>query len=725
MKTILGIKIGGLQQKIFNLALIIILLLVGTYVAMSAYQQSELSRVVQKAGSEQQASINDISAQTMAAVLDSSMARTNALQAYIADDLFSDVRTGVITLQAFAQQLFEHEDLLPSREVLPPSSANEGVPSVQLIHEDGVDPAFSGLLATVSNMSDILLAVYESSYKMSSCFVGTADGCMLLVNDRPGVFLSEDGEPLNLDLRSRPWYVQAANAKETVFTGVVTDANTPNSMLECAAPVYWDGELVAVVAADIYLTSISDYVERTSSEGIYLCVINQNGQVLFSPADEGVFRAGLSDEAEDLRQSDNALLASFVTRALEESTPLELISIDGKEYYLVGSPLETLGWTVISVVEKEITQRPAEAMLAQYESINDNAREIYNQGAKKTFRMFLGATVLIVVLAISAALILASRVVKPLEHMTLQLNELGDGGVFTVEDSFRTGDEIEILAETFASMSERSKEYVSQITRITAENERIGTELALATRIQADMLPNIFPPFPERSEFDLFASMDPAKEVGGDFYDYFLIDDDHLCMVMADVSGKGVPAALFMMASKIILANNAMMGKSPGRILTDTNKSICDHNREEMFVTVWLGILEISTGIITAANGGHEYPVIKTPGGAYELYKDRHGLVIGGMAGVQYKDYTLTLEPGSRLFLYTDGVPEATDADKRLFGLDRMLDALNAAPDASPREVLKNVRASVDGFVRDAEQFDDLTMLCLEYRGPAAKEENA
>ena len=231
------------------------------------------------------------------------------------------------------------------------------------------------------------------------------------------------------------------------------------------------------------------------------------------------------------------------------------------------------------------------------------------------------------------------------------------------------------------------------------------------------MLPSIYPPFPDRTEFDIYATMDPAKEIGGDFYDFFLIDNDHLGIVMADVSGKGIPAALFMMASKIIIANNAKMGKSPAQVLTDTNASICSNNKAEMFVTVWLGILEISTGRLTAANAGHEYPVIKHADGGFELYKDKHGFVIGGMDGVKYKEYELTLTPGSKLFLYTDGVPEATDAAGDMFGTERMLDTLNGNKDVDPVQTLKNMRAAVDGFVKDAEQFDDLTMLCLEYKG--------
>ena len=259
-----------------------------------------------------------------------------------------------------------------------------------------------------------------------------------------------------------------------------------------------------------------------------------------------------------------------------------------------------------------------------------------------------------------------------------------------------------IIAIISCNIARRGRDMVVSQHDKDVQSARIESELNLASGIQADMLPNIFPAFPDRKEFDIYATMEPAKEVGGDFYDFFLIDDDHLCMIMADVSGKGVPAALFMMASKIILANNAMMGKSPAQILTDTNAAICSNNREEMFVTVWLGILEISTGKLTAANAGHEYPAIKHADGSFELFKDNHGLVIGGMDGTKYKEYTISLEPGSKVFLYTDGVPEATDSQSKMFGVQQMLLALNSDCDATPEATLKNVRAAVDRFVKDA-----------------------
>ena len=253
-----------------------------------------------------------------------------------------------------------------------------------------------------------------------------------------------------------------------------------------------------------------------------------------------------------------------------------------------------------------------------------------------------------------------------------------------------------------------------------AGNERelysTNKELGLATNIQKHMLPSIFPAFPERQEFDIYALMDPAKEVGGDFYDFFLIDDTHLGLVMADVSDKGVPAALFMMASKIMVQNFALMGYSPKEVLTRVNKQICMNNQDEMFVTVWFGILDLETGIITASNGGHENPILKSPDGHFEVLEDKHNLVVGFFANTPYSEYQIQLEKGSKLFLYTDGVPEARNAGEQ-FGMDRTLKTLQKYEDLNPTDLCKGVVSDVMKYIGDYPQFDDITMLCVEYRG--------
>ena len=287
--------------------------------------------------------------------------------------------------------------------------------------------------------------------------------------------------------------------------------------------------------------------------------------------------------------------------------------------------------------------------------------------------------------------------------------------------NIRTGDEVENLSLIMADMERDLSEFEENLTKVTAEKERIGLELSLATRIQADMLPNVFPAFPDRKEFDIYASMKPAKEVGGDFYDFFLIDDDHLALVMADVSGKGVPAALFMMASKILVKNYCKAGFSPAAVLAAVNDQICSNNRAELFVTVWLGVVDLRTGHMTAANAGHEYPIIKSPDGDFEVLKDKHGFVIGGMPDMKYKEYELQLDPGSKLFVYTDGVVESTNLSNELFGMERTLKVLNKAKERDAQDVLRAVDDAIGVFVGTADQFDDITMLCFEYFGKDAE----
>lgn len=286
-----------------------------------------------------------------------------------------------------------------------------------------------------------------------------------------------------------------------------------------------------------------------------------------------------------------------------------------------------------------------------------------------------------------------------------------------IQIDISTNDEIEELASSFNQMYIEVKDYIQRLASITAEKERIGAELNVATQIQADMLPCIFPAFPERHEFDIYATMTPAKEVGGDFYDFFLIDDDHLALVIADVSGKGVPAALFMVISKTLIKNQALMGQGPKDILMKVNNQLCENNEAEMFVTVWLGILEISTGKLTAANAGHEYPAIKRAGGSFELLRDKHGFVLAGMENAKYREYEILLNKGDTVFVYTDGVAEATDSQNQLYGTERMIDALNRNNNSEPQQLISDVYADIDRFVGEAMQFDDITMLAINYKG--------
>ena len=339
------------------------------------------------------------------------------------------------------------------------------------------------------------------------------------------------------------------------------------------------------------------------------------------------------------------------------------------------------------------------------------------------FRPYLLSIIMEVVFMIIIMTVLVSRflnksIINPVEKVSKEATRfakeytkgepLGDISKY---------DELLDLARSIDSMEADMLSYIDNLTAITAEKERVSAELAIASNIQKDALPDTFPAFPDRNEFDIYASMDPARGVGGDFYNFFFIDEDHLALVMADVSGKGIPGALFMMVSNLVLTRRTKDGGTPAEILAYVNGYLSENNRAEMFVTVWLGILELSTGHLVFANAGHEYPAVYRNDTAFEILKDKHGFVLGGMDGMLYEDQELQLYKGDKLFLYTDGVPEATDKDNNMFGMDSMIDALNIQPEACPEQILKNVRTSVDEFVREAERFDDLTMLCIQYNG--------
>ncbi len=325
----------------------------------------------------------------------------------------------------------------------------------------------------------------------------------------------------------------------------------------------------------------------------------------------------------------------------------------------------------------------------------------------------IGLTIIVYIFFVRA------MVTKPIGQLTEFTEEITSTNAFEGKRiDIETGDEIESLSQSFNFMLEELEEYIHNLAKITAEKERIGAELDVARHIQGSMLPCIFPAFPERHEFDIYATMTPAKEVGGDFYDFFLVDDDHLALVIADVSGKGVPAALFMMISKTLIKSATQNGLSPKEVLEKVNNQLCESNDAEMFVTVWLGIMEISTGKMKCANAGHEFPAIMHSGGDWELYKDRHGFVLAGMENSKYREYEIDLKQGDRIFVYTDGVAEATDINNNLYGTDRMIDALNRAKDKRCGELLKYIHEDIDTFVGEADQFDDITMLTLEITSP-------
>lgn len=374
----------------------------------------------------------------------------------------------------------------------------------------------------------------------------------------------------------------------------------------------------------------------------------------------------------------------------------------------------TAVWPIVDADGKAVAEIQ---YILDMQSVRDHLNSIL-------YTMF-GISAGIMLLAIVCYIIFVQKhVLSPIGKLVKFTEQITSSGNFHKQSiTLTTGDEIENLGDSFNYMMEELDRYIDNLARITAEKERIGAELSVATHIQSSMLPCIFPAFPDRKEFDIYASMDPAKEVGGDFYDFFMVDQRHIAVVMADVSGKGVPAALFMVIGKTLLKDHTQPGESLGNVFSDVNNLLCGSNSEEMFITAFEGVLDLVTGEFSYVNAGHEVPYICRRGESFEPYKVRPGFVLAGMEDMPFKEGKVQLEAGDKIFLYTDGIPEATNSENKMYGSGRLQSTLNEYRDKTPEELLGEIKADVERFVADAPQFDDMTMLCLEYKEPMQAEE--
>ena len=720
MKRIKNMVFGGIQQKMFNLVLGTILLIILTYTVVILYNANSLKKLVAETNEKQSEVIMTHSQETMNSVVHSSFSQTTEMKSYIIETLFQDIKGDVMLLGDYAEKIFADPSDYSPQEVSLPDPSNDGITSVQVLTEEGVDPedpAVAKKLQLAANLSDMMVSLLDNT-QLTSCLVALPEGAMLVTDRMSGSKFDQDGTLTHLPVRQRPWYTGAVEKGALYFSDVEKDTFTGSSELLCTLPIYHDNELVAVVGAELFLTGLEDAVADSDKDGSLTCIINESGHVLFSPASDGIFQVKVSSEAADLRVLGNEELTAFLNDALKAQTDVRLIEIDGKSYYLCGAPMETVGWAVLSVVEKDLIDMPSIMMLEQHQATLADARDAYYiqwSGIKRMIYIMVAAVLLF---GIGAALALAGKIVRPLNLIYKRIQALGGKNVqFMMEDAYRTGDEIEELAEAFARLSAKTVQYVNEVKQVTAEKERIGAELNMATKIQESQLPRLFPPFPSRPEFDIYASMHPAKEVGGDFYDFFLVDDNHICMVMADVSGKGVPAALFMMVSRVLIKSHMQAGESPAEALANVNDQLCESNEAEFFVTVWLAVVEISTGKGIAANAGHEHPVLRRKGGEFELVVYRHSPAVAAIDNILFREHEFEMHPGDSLYVYTDGVAEATNNENELYGTERMLKALNKNPDAEPDILLTTVADDIDAFVGGATQFDDITMLCMRYNG--------
>lgn len=538
---------------------------------------------------------------------------------------------------------------------------------------------FAGLAQNPQSLAATVDEVQRNTRtNIFSLYRGDENGGLVIYGSRAG-----RATPPGYDCRNTEWYSLCKKNRQVIFTDIYEDSFGDGKMVTCAAPIYdGEGNFVGVFGIDILIADLyEELISLDLGENTYAFLLNSKGNVITAEGNELNLQ-----EAEGLDEEAGRRLRSADTVVLER----------GGIYY-TGAKVENTGWTVC-------IHAPAGSTLSVVRTIDNEIITV----------IIIFAVIFAVILLIVFGIVtrVAAGITDPIIALSEDVAKIS-GGNLSHKARIRTHDEIGKLAQSFNAMSGSLAEYIDNVRQMAAEQERISAELTIAADIQASTLPT---DFPKREEFKLFASMTPAREVGGDFYDFFFIDREHLGLVMADVSGKGIPAALFMVMAKNLIKNCAFSGAKPAEILRTVNSQLCENNDQFLFVTAWVGILDLRTGRLATADAGHEYPVLRRSGSAkFEFVETEHFAPLGTMEDNDYEEFSLELQSGDTLFLYTDGITDTKNPAGEKLGLKRMQAILEAQGKDDPEVLVDHVRSSLAAFAASAEPFDDVTMMCLTY----------
>lgn len=703
-----------LSKKLINMTLVMsmLALVVSAVICISAITSIRTTSVEKSTLLGQEAA--QVSEKALKKELENKLTTTATDKAMIAEAKLKAYIESAEYAADYAAELYNAPSDFSEREVLYPVKKNTGIWAMQrLLADQSISYAeVEKENKLLGNMERVFGSIVEHSDNISTIYIGTETG--LIISYDPNSEYADLGVENYYEFRNSEWYADGKKSSAPFFTKAYQDSYGRGLTITCVAPIYdAANKFRGCIGIDILMNDInSSMVNDHIVEPSYATLIDSEGYIISSK------------DVDETSSGTTSIFDENVDTPIKDVSDKVLSNADGiaqkgkgdEAIYIAYSKIPLTEWTLCIMSPVKNIIEPA---LEIKDNIDTNTEQVSVTVYESIRVIIMNCLVLFAVIILVITFFVgkrASKITAPLKNLEYDVLEISKGK-FDKRTEVMTDDEIGSLARTFNDMTESLQKYIADLKEVTAREERIASELSVATKIQADMLPSKFPAYPERHEFDIYATMAPAKEVGGDFYDFFLVDENHLAMVIADVSGKGVPAALFMVISKTLIKNQALAGLSPKDILMTVNNQLCANNEAEMFVTVWLGIVDLRTGEMTAANAGHEYPVICKAGGQYELFKDKHGFVLAGMENSRYREYELQFENGDRLFVYTDGVAEATNVQSELYGTKRLVDTLNRNTDAGCEEIVHRVRDDIDNFVGEAEQFDDITMVCFQYMG--------
>ncbi len=711
----------SLRGKILYLCLGIVMVAIFVFAAIGIAQLRMLLRVFSESSESQNRVIKEESNELLWEILSSDVLGTIYMAAEDTDGEFWTMEHDYNVLGKQVADIFLHPDQYMEATLEPPLKENSGEYVPQLLFAQWADQKDEKNLIMARKLTNLAPMMEEiirgNSRFTTDCYIALPCGITIALDNTSEAKLNDDGSAKYYDATERAWYQGAVSTGKVFFSDVVRSYFNDTTGMGFGVPVFADGELVAVLHGFTKVETLQETVSMVTYIGAdYTILVSDEGQLIYSPNTTG--ELAMDDNlSKDIRQTSNQELKDLVEEALSSDDGSRSVTVDGTEYYAYYAKIYTLGWTQIMFMQKDQLDDVPQQLLDRMDEERD---KVYLSYAARFVSAASGILIAMVALIIGAAVlavVFSKRLVTPVNTMTKRVKAMtGDDISFEMEKIYETGDEIEVLAGSFSALTEKLKRYIKEVTEMSAEKERIGTEMATAKKIQSSMLPSKFPAFPERDEFDLYADMIPAKEVGGDLYDFYFIDDDHLVLVIGDVSGKGISASLFMVMAKHVIKSEILIhGGDVEAALESINSILMEDNAAKMFITLWIGVLTVSTGHMVYVNAGHEYPMICKKGGEFELFKDNHGAPVACKKKIKVKLNELELEMGDMLYLYTDGITEATNNNMEMFGHDRLLNVLNENREAGLKELDEAVRRAAAEFVGDAEQFDDMTTLCFRY----------
>ena len=588
------------------------------------------------------------------------------------------------------------------------SERNKILSSSSVVSENVIPQNLYQQLLLISNCEYIFQPIFNNNDCISSIYIGTESGIYYKY--------SNDNSNERYDPRTRNWYIDAVETAKksnaTVWQNVYISKSTKKFCITCSKAFKdKNDKILGVCAIDMYIDDISDLILKYKiGESGYNFIIDKNGNIVMHPEYASIF------ENENSFKSFNLSESELVNEILNKKSDVISTKIGNKDYYLSFLPMEINGWTWISVVSEDELMQP----IYKIENLIDASLEKSEKSLERDFNFIIIVFLTIFFISFIIICFVCTKLSKNLSSPIIKLCEatksIGRGN-FELSVDKNSNDEIGKLAKSFNSMARNLKRYMKNLKKTTAEKEKVHSELMIANRIQRSMLPCIFPAFPGRNDFDIYAVMDPAREVGGDFYDFFFIDENKLALVIADVSDKGVSAALFMVVAKILIKNQLQNGDSPAEVLRIVNNRLCENNEVGMFVTCFLGIFDIKSGEFTYANAGHNPPFLyRKSNKNCIVITSPHGLVLGGTPNINYLQNKTYIYPGDFLFLYTDGVTEAANKRGRLFSQQKLEEIVNSCGDKNVaiQDLIFDIKSEINKFVGKAAVSDDITMLALK-----------